>query len=170
MNPTTKAALEVASRNVFPNEPHTHTEEQAFIEGAEWILKHLSEQAPEVREWWIKDHRSGRNISNQLDLFTAVVDKPQNPGWTHVVEHSSLVAVRAKCELAERELSDGNEVFSVLNKRIAELEAKIAVAVELLRKIHDGTYRYYEQWDGDIRTPSHFDVLEGYFKEIEGMK
>lgn len=51
------------------------------------------------REWWIKEHRSGRNISNSLDLFTAVIDKPENPGWTHVIEYSAY-------ETAIRELNE----------------------------------------------------------------
>jgi hypothetical protein len=52
----------------------------------------------EPREWWIHTEVSAKNISNNIELFTATKERPQNPGWSHVIEKSAYDALKAEVE------------------------------------------------------------------------
>lgn len=46
------------------------------------------------------------------------------------------------------------------SERLQPLLAALIECAGVLAKIDDGTYRYYEQWDGDVCIPAHFDVTK----------
>lgn len=71
--------------------------------------------------WWIKEHRSARNISNRIDLFTAVQEEPQNPGWIHVIEYSAYAAVCTERDIWKGRVDTGQNLYDEERDKIAEL-------------------------------------------------
>lgn len=81
-----------------------------------------------AREWWIKGEADGRNISNHIPIYCAVEEQPQNPGWTHVIEHSAYLAEVEKV----RSLT---ESLILAKKQRDGFEVKVNMLSEALRAI-----------------------------------
>jgi hypothetical protein len=44
------------------------------------------------REWWLKANEPAPNIAGKPILYTASSERPQNPGWVHVIEAEPVLA------------------------------------------------------------------------------
>lgn len=72
----------------------------------------MTTDKPKPREWWIANEPNGKNISNTIDLFTAVKVRPENPPWTHVTEISALREAEREIERLKTEEANRCEEFA----------------------------------------------------------
>lgn len=77
-----------------------------------------------AREWWIANEPNGKNISNTIDLFTATKVKPENPPWTHVIEHAAYLALKEDANKRYRKEASYDKSVSEI---IQELDGVVAV-------------------------------------------
>lgn len=61
-----EGAREVAKRNVFINEPHDSDHERAFVEGADWAMDWLLQQAPE----WPLSYKNELHIQKECEAWS----------------------------------------------------------------------------------------------------
>jgi hypothetical protein len=72
-----------------------------------------------IRDWWIHQKPTNKNISNSVDLYTATSERPQNPGWHHVIDASGMPSKeeirKALDELSENYIFNDDNINTVFN-------------------------------------------------------
>lgn len=120
-----------------------------------------------AREFWIKGHPVGKNISGTIDVYTAVAELPQNEGWLHVIEYS--VVVKCAAEILKQECEIAN-----LQKENARLVAELEEQKQLFtarEAYHNGDYTTLTAANEKLRAElsTAVEALE-HLKQLRDLK